>query len=557
MSLICNFCETKFQDATEVKIHMEECKKKSNKTVKFWKKFINGLEEMGLTYEEVKTYICVGGVHLKERGMTLSYEKKSYRYKRFSDYFPNDILPEYKDICVCGHEIHENCFIIKPESKNVNEIIIVGNCCVKRFIDNGLSQICEICKSKHKARDSKRCVKHKHDCQLCKEPNAKYGKCLKCHGTCEICYLPHKNKLLNRCNDHKKSCIYCKIEHNCNLCNKIFECNIKDSNINECKECQINPNHECSECHSQCSKKFSKCAICMNKVIKICNSCDRKFIDTKDSNVNECKDCQINPNHECFECKTLCLKKLKKCSSCFSKVFKTCKSCDKVFRDTKDSSVNECKECQINPKHECLECRKLCLKKFKLCYTCNLLPKKECNACLKTFRFCGNILCKECQINPNHECSECNSQCSKKFKKCCSCSGKVFKRCECCDKEFRDTKDILICSECQINPNHECSECRELCLKKYKICDTCKLLPKKECNACLKTFRFYGNILCKECQINPMHSCSECQNTCYKKHNLCDFCKTKTYRICIDCNKLFKGHANMIICKKCKDLYKN
>jgi hypothetical protein len=67
MSFLCDFCETKFQDATEVKIHIEACKKKNTK---LHQKFANGLEKIGLTWDEVRTYICVGSVRLEERGRT-------------------------------------------------------------------------------------------------------------------------------------------------------------------------------------------------------------------------------------------------------------------------------------------------------------------------------------------------------------------------------------------------------------------------------------------------------------------------------------------------------
>lgn len=71
-------------------------------------------------------------------------------------------LPEKEDKCVCGHKIKENCYITNKEN---TELIVIGNCCIKRFMKNS-------------------------------------GK------TCEECGKPHKNRLVNKCNDCR-GCLRC------------------------------------------------------------------------------------------------------------------------------------------------------------------------------------------------------------------------------------------------------------------------------------------------------------------------------------------------------------
>jgi hypothetical protein len=42
-------------------------------------------------------------------------------------------LPEHQDYCLCGHYIREQCYLCPPESDNVDDIIVVGNHCIRQF----------------------------------------------------------------------------------------------------------------------------------------------------------------------------------------------------------------------------------------------------------------------------------------------------------------------------------------------------------------------------------------------------------------------------------------
>jgi hypothetical protein len=89
--------------------------------------------------------------------------------------FPNREMPGEEDECECSHPIKENCYIY---SKKLDEIKIIGNCCVKRFLPD---------------KDSRK---------------------LKC----ENCGLPHNNRKVNKCNDCRP--LFCENHNvkNCNIC---------------------------------------------------------------------------------------------------------------------------------------------------------------------------------------------------------------------------------------------------------------------------------------------------------------------------------------------------
>lgn len=124
-------------------------------------RFINGLKIYNLTSEEIKEWKYCGGNTGKE-------------LNRFKEFFKNKELPIYSNKCVCGHTIKKNCYIT-----NRNIILIVGSCCVKRFMKNGLKKECLTCESVYKG---------------------KYRCCKECRKTrCWSCCSDSKNKYCNKC----------------------------------------------------------------------------------------------------------------------------------------------------------------------------------------------------------------------------------------------------------------------------------------------------------------------------------------------------------------------
>ena len=111
-------------------------------SVELTKKFINGLKNYDLTYEEIvegKWKYCGG-----RSGRHLNYFKTSCK---------GDDLPEQVNECVCGHAISENCYITDGE-----QILVLGNCCIIKFCPKS-SRTCEKCEAPHKNSKDNRCNK--------------------------------------------------------------------------------------------------------------------------------------------------------------------------------------------------------------------------------------------------------------------------------------------------------------------------------------------------------------------------------------------------------------
>lgn len=157
--------------------------------------FVKGLKELGLTIEDMDNWRYAGGRHPGK----ITPHTKYYKLR-----FPGYNFPEFTDTCICGHKIKENCYIIND--LNEDDLIILGNCCIKRFLS---------------------------------EDNA--GR------TCEICKKPHRNTKDNRCKDcRKKFCTDCDKE--------------KYSNFTKCKDCVFNG--KCHDCGTEISKSYIQCYNC-------------------------------------------------------------------------------------------------------------------------------------------------------------------------------------------------------------------------------------------------------------------------------------------------------
>jgi hypothetical protein len=122
-------------------------------------KFIKGLENYGLTYEEIKNseWKYCGG-------------RTGRHFKYFELCCKDDDLPEHVNECVCGHHIRENCYITDGE-----QILILGNCCIKKFIPKS-SRTCEDCGNPHKNRKVNKCN------------NCRIGTCERCGKECDYSY---------------------------------------------------------------------------------------------------------------------------------------------------------------------------------------------------------------------------------------------------------------------------------------------------------------------------------------------------------------------------------
>ena len=129
-------------------------------------KFIEGLKNYGLTYDEIiqSNWKYCGG----NRGRHLNY---------FQLCCKNEDLPDQVNECVCGHFIEENCYITDGK-----RILVLGNCCVKKFISKSM-RTCEKCGKPHKNRVVNRCNNCRIGvCDECdKECKEIYKKCYNCN----------------------------------------------------------------------------------------------------------------------------------------------------------------------------------------------------------------------------------------------------------------------------------------------------------------------------------------------------------------------------------------
>lgn len=69
----------------------------------------------------------------------------------------NDISCYYSHIehCICGHKIKQKCFIaLKNKPIIIENLIILGNCCINIFYPNKVKKTCIKCKKLHKRKVS-------------------------------------------------------------------------------------------------------------------------------------------------------------------------------------------------------------------------------------------------------------------------------------------------------------------------------------------------------------------------------------------------------------------
>jgi len=193
-----------------------------------YKKFIDGIIELGLTEEEIKKWQYCGG----------DYYSSHRNY--FELRFPKKKLPYHVQWCVCGHDIKRNAYICN-EAGDYNSIIPIGSCCIKHFMKNGLRRTCQTCGVIHQNSKSNKC----NDCRTlcCGIQVKKDGKCFQCKKKEDI----EKNY---------ESCFQCetlnKIGVECSECRRIETLRL----LNEPKKC---------DCGKQIANNYERCWACNNQ----------------------------------------------------------------------------------------------------------------------------------------------------------------------------------------------------------------------------------------------------------------------------------------------------
>ena len=107
-----------------------------------WFRFIQGLDEIGVSSEAVSHFKYCGG----DTGSHLNYWRLC---------FGREELPENTTVCICGHKIVKNCYITGTIGDE-EMIIIVGSCCIKRFIPK-YRRTCEKCEREHRNTKNNLC----------------------------------------------------------------------------------------------------------------------------------------------------------------------------------------------------------------------------------------------------------------------------------------------------------------------------------------------------------------------------------------------------------------
>lgn len=116
-------------------------------------------EEYGITEDDLKHFVYWGGdwdgsCIFDETGEV--YNKSFSQHARYYRFVlgQTEIIPK-KNHCPCGMLIQRNCYI---KDKTRDLIIVIGSCCIKKFLPNGLKRRCEVCNEPHKRSTKNICV---------------------------------------------------------------------------------------------------------------------------------------------------------------------------------------------------------------------------------------------------------------------------------------------------------------------------------------------------------------------------------------------------------------
>jgi hypothetical protein len=106
--------------------------------------------------------------NLKEKSPESNREDWEYcggntgnRLEYFKQLYPSKKIQNYTDICICGkYPIKENCYIRTVKDKNI--IVVVGNHCIKKYInEENQKKRCLECSKPHNNRKDSYC----NDCR--------------------------------------------------------------------------------------------------------------------------------------------------------------------------------------------------------------------------------------------------------------------------------------------------------------------------------------------------------------------------------------------------------
>ena len=99
-----------------------------------------GFLKRDYTLEQIKeikeTWVYCGGDGIRKWGT--DYTNKHLIYWKLQNHYNGEMPPH--DDCVCDEILTMNCFITDRKGK----ILVLGNCCIERFIDHA-GKLCDEC----------------------------------------------------------------------------------------------------------------------------------------------------------------------------------------------------------------------------------------------------------------------------------------------------------------------------------------------------------------------------------------------------------------------------
>lgn len=226
------------------------------------RKFLEGLWEK---YKMTRQDLIEGGYNYC--GGDKDDKEQSIFYRTyFEERFEGRKALKEVSRCVCGHAIYYNCYICNGDD-DYDSILILGSCCVRKFIPNGMKQIhkCknifpwgEVCGDIHRRRVKKICEPCEKGLVRCTGITEEGIWCKnridKKYSRCEDCWIPGICRgvgCYDKMNDEYDYCWKCLTKNAkkwCKLCNKI----LTNDKYDMCYPC------------SEANRKpiVSKCRIC-------------------------------------------------------------------------------------------------------------------------------------------------------------------------------------------------------------------------------------------------------------------------------------------------------
>lgn len=118
--------------------------------------FYKALRDLSVNKKNFKDEWEYGGGRVCPCKHDCSHTEKHHNY--YCQRFSHIKMPKYKKICICKHPIVENCFLYNVIKK---KMIVVGNCCITRYMKKQKGKKCLTCKKTHRNRKEPWC----NDCR--------------------------------------------------------------------------------------------------------------------------------------------------------------------------------------------------------------------------------------------------------------------------------------------------------------------------------------------------------------------------------------------------------